>query len=298
MKNFYSPFYFLNETQNYPYARLHRSNLNERMYDTWNVIAGRVDPAWMTKHSNDTAFRMVYRTINYATIVGLSSSPVEQSLGIVDYLSVGLFPLLHILLKTANLYVKKHQITTYSEQVNNEKSPLGIEALSWFLTIITGLTNVIRLLIAAALTLIACPFVLMLHGGLSYFKPKPFRLRYYNKFDNIPDKHELNKIDGIAMTIAKVMNNFGTLADFECEPRLAIDYNSRILKLSLEVEQFHSDKDTWEWTLDPNDPDDMSYLKKLMEYNVFGIATGLERESANYQYIQSCMSSVEHKCSI
>ncbi|MDP3704729.1 MAG: hypothetical protein Q8R24_02310 [Legionellaceae bacterium] len=293
----YNPFHFLRETQQYPHARLKRSNLNERIYDTWNVIAGRVDPKWMTEgYSNDTSFRMVYRTINYATIVGLSGAPVAQSLGIVDYLSIGLFPLLHVVLKAANSYIKKHQLITRDEQFNKEKSPLSFKALSWFLTIFTGLINVIRLLIAAALTLLASPFVLMLHGGLSYFEPRPVRLRFYDDYAN-SDKIELNQRDKMAMVIAKVMNNFGTIADFECELRLTTrddeSDNSKTLKLSLEVEQFHSDKDTWEWKLDPNDLDDMSYLKELMEYNVFGITTDLERESTRYEYIQSCISSVD-----
>ena len=280
-----NPFSFLIETKKYPSARLQRSYLGERVYDTWNVMAGRLDPASVAQRSKKPfPMKNTYHQIHYANIIGLSGEPIAQSLGIVDYVSMGLFPLLHMVLRVVNSHVEDHLFfNAYVEHISKNLRvtyskthilSVTYTALSWLSTILTGIINGIRLLIAAALTFLVCPFVLILHGGLALFKPRPFRLRHYSKYD-IDDKVELSKCESIARIIARTMNRSGTIADFECELRQT-EENS-LVKLSL-IEKAVSDEPTYTWMLDPNNEEEKRYLEMFQEYNVFGIQSALESE--------------------
>ncbi|OGV31216.1 MAG: hypothetical protein A3E88_04810 [Legionellales bacterium RIFCSPHIGHO2_12_FULL_35_11] len=95
-----NPFSFLKETRNYPYARIRRAHLSGRLFDTWHVMAGRVLPEFLESHTHSSSFR------NYTSYIGVDELLLVQSFGVVDYVTIGIFPLLHKLLKSCDAYIQ------------------------------------------------------------------------------------------------------------------------------------------------------------------------------------------------
>jgi len=187
MKTKANPFYFLKETHNHPYARIRRSYLSERFSDTWHIMGGRVSPESLESWTDVSSFR------HYTTYIGVNSSLV-QSFGVVDYISLGLFPLLHVILHACDTYVQSRKNTAPISELTagrfvTSPSPSLTTFLSWSLILVRTIINCIRDLTVLALTLMVFPLVLIVHGTFnlidqpSFRKEKPFAAYRCSKFD-------------------------------------------------------------------------------------------------------------------